>query len=88
MNSDLDNDQPYTIEVLIVVDRSMQEFHREINIKSYVLMLMSIASNIFANVSIGNFLNLAVVDIVLLNDDLDVKSLYSGNFWYKHKMSH
>lgn len=73
-------DQVYTIEVVVVVDPMMQEFHGMNDIKRYVLMLMSIASNIFADTSIGNLINLAVVDIILLENDLNVKSLYSGNF--------
>lgn len=61
----------------------MQEFHLKNNITNYVLMLMSIASNIFSDASIGNLINLAVVDIILLEEDLNVKSLYSGNFCLK-----
>lgn len=77
---DLRIDKPYTIEVLVVVDRTMQEFHGTNNITNYVLMLMSIAAELFADASIGNLVDLAVVDVVLLQDDLNVKSLYSGKF--------
>ena len=71
-------DYAFTIEVVVVVDRTMQNFHGVDKIKKYVLMLMSIASSIFADVSIGNLINVAVVDIILLEDDLNVKSLHSG----------
>ncbi|XP_055302923.1 A disintegrin and metalloproteinase with thrombospondin motifs 9-like [Sitodiplosis mosellana] len=73
-------DHAYTIETLVVVDKTTRKFHGVNNIKNYVLMLMSIASNIFADVSIGNLINVAVVDIILLEDDLNVKSLYSGKY--------
>lgn len=73
-----DENRVYTIEVLLAVDRKMQEFHVKNNLEVYVLTLMSIASNIFADASIGNFIKLAVVDIVYLKEDLNVKSFHSG----------
>lgn len=44
----------YTMEVLIAVDRKMQEYHGE-NMKAYILTLMSIVSNQkIAPISTGN----------------------------------
>lgn len=59
----------YTMEVMVAVDRKMQEYHGN-NIQAYVLTLMSIVSNIYADASIGNSINVAVVHIFLLKQDL------------------
>lgn len=67
----------YTMEVLVAVDRKMQEYHGQ-NIKAYVLTLMSIVSSIYADASIGNSINVAVVHILLLKDDLRVESNHVG----------
>lgn len=67
----------YTMEVLVAVDRKMQEYHGQ-NIKAYVLTLMSIVSSIYADASIGNSINVAVVHILLLQDDLHVESNHNG----------
>lgn len=67
----------YTMEVLVAVDRKMQEYHGQ-NIKTYVLTLMSIVSSIYADASIGNSINVAVVHILLLQDDLHVESNHIG----------
>lgn len=72
-NEQLTQNNEYTMEVLVAVDRRMQEYHRE-NIKQYVLTLMSIVSSIYADPSIGNSINVAVVHILLLKDDLHVDS--------------
>lgn len=59
----------YTMEVMVAVDRKMQEYHGN-NLQAYVLTLMSIVSNIYADASIGNSINVAVVHIFLLKNDL------------------
>lgn len=69
----------YTMEVLVAVDRRMQEYHGQ-NLKQYVLTLMSIVSSIYADASIGNSINVAVVHILLLNDDLRSKPLHGGKW--------
>lgn len=69
----------YTMEVLVAVDRKMQEYHGQ-NIKAYVLTLMSIVSSIYADASIGNSINVAVVHILLLKDDLRVESNHAGEY--------
>lgn len=69
----------YTVEILVAVDRKMRDFHQGDSLVGYVLKLMSVAADIFADASIGNLMNLAVVDIVDLNDDMKVQSLHSGN---------
>lgn len=82
----------YTMEILVAVDKRMQEYHGD-EIKNYVLTLMSIVSdtrfwimscrnlmqilhfplqvsNIFADASIGNSISIAVVEILLLKQEL------------------
>lgn len=67
----------YTMEVMVAVDRKMQEYHGN-NIQAYVLTLMSIVSNIYADASIGNSINVAVVHIFYLRDDLHMESNHIG----------
>ncbi|GAB0092696.1 A disintegrin and metalloproteinase with thrombospondin motifs 9 [Sergentomyia squamirostris] len=59
----------YTMEVLVAVDKKMQEYHKD-KLQSYVLTLMHMVSSIFADASIGNSINVAVVHILLLKHDL------------------
>lgn len=70
---------PYTMEVLVAADRKMQEYHGS-DLQAYILTLMSIVSNIFADASIGNSINVAVVHILLLKDDLHVESNNVGTY--------
>lgn len=70
----------YTMEVMVAVDRKMQEYHGN-NIQAYVLTLMSIVSNIYADASIGNSINVAVVHIFFLRDDLHLESNHIGRYW-------
>lgn len=55
----------YTIEVLVVVDKSMQTFHRNkgSNVIEYVSLLMSKTADMFAHTTIGNMIDIAVVGI-------------------------
>lgn len=55
----------YTIEVLVVVDKSMQMFHRNkgTNVIEYVLSLMSKTADMFAHTTIGSMIDIAVVGI-------------------------
>lgn len=76
-----DPNSPYTIEVLVVVDKSMRKFHDSISsdMKEYVLSLMSIAASVFADASIGNLIDIAVIGIDDLTEDLSADHLYEGN---------
>lgn len=78
-NSNSVENNAYTMEVMVAVDRKMKEYHRE-NLKAYVLTLMSIVSDIYADASIGNSINVAVVHILVLNDDLHVESNHVGKW--------
>lgn len=73
----------YTMEVMVAVDRKMHEYHGN-NIQAYVLTLMSIVSNIYADASIGNSINVAVVHIFYLRDDLHIESNHNGKCFGFH----
>lgn len=68
------NDQTYTIEVVVAFDRTLERFHNQENLKEYILSLMLGASNIYVDPSIGNQINLSVKEIVQLND-MNVKAI-------------
>ncbi|XP_046806411.1 A disintegrin and metalloproteinase with thrombospondin motifs 9 isoform X2 [Lucilia cuprina] len=57
----------FTIELLVAVDRTMKEFHKD-DLTSYILTLISIVSNIFADASIGNSIYISVANILVLNE--------------------
>ncbi|KRF83490.1 uncharacterized protein Dvir_GJ24366, isoform D [Drosophila virilis] len=59
--------QVYTLEVLIAVDASMVEFHKE-DLTAYILTLLSIVSNIFADASIGNSIRISLLNLLMLRD--------------------
>lgn len=67
----------YTMEVLVAVDSKMKEFHGE-SLKNYVLILMSIVSSIYLDPTIGNAIKVAVVHILLIHDDVNVKEIQAG----------
>lgn len=76
---DSNPNKPYTIELLVAVDESMRNFHKTIgsNITEYVSSLLSTTANVFADASIGNMINIAVVGIFDLKADLF--SSHEGN---------
>lgn len=57
----------FTIELLVAVDRTMREFHKD-DLTSYILTLISIVSNIFADASIGNSIHISVANILVLSE--------------------
>ncbi|XP_062125602.1 LOW QUALITY PROTEIN: A disintegrin and metalloproteinase with thrombospondin motifs 9 [Drosophila sulfurigaster albostrigata] len=63
------SNQVYTLEVLIAVDNTMLEFHKS-DLTSYILTLFSIVSNIFADASIGNSIQISVVNLLSLRDNI------------------
>lgn len=67
-------DQTFTIEIVVAFDHTIERFHNRENVKEYVLSLMLGASNIYADPSIGNRINLSVKEIFHMKD-VDVKVL-------------
>lgn len=65
------------MEVLVAVDSKMEEYHGE-HMKNYVLILMSIVSSIYLDPTIGNAIKVAVVHILLIHDDVNIKEIQAG----------
>ncbi|XP_066252226.1 A disintegrin and metalloproteinase with thrombospondin motifs 7 [Euwallacea similis] len=63
--------QPHYVETAIVADLSMVEFHKDGEIETYILTLMNMVSSFYQDPSIGNFINVAVVQIKVLEESTD-----------------
>uniref|UniRef100_A0A6I8NB96 ADAM metallopeptidase with thrombospondin type 1 motif 7 n=1 Tax=Ornithorhynchus anatinus TaxID=9258 RepID=A0A6I8NB96_ORNAN len=62
------------VETLVVADQKMVEYHRPEHIENYVLTVMNMVAGLFQDSSIGNPINIALVRLVLLEDDeVDLK---------------
>ncbi|XP_050823286.1 A disintegrin and metalloproteinase with thrombospondin motifs 7 [Gopherus flavomarginatus] len=57
------------VETLVVADAKMVEYHGSENIEKYVLTVMNMVAGIFHDASIGNPINIAIVRLILLEDD-------------------
>lgn len=68
---------PRYVETLVVADESMAEFHGD-DLKHYLLTLMSVAARLYKHPSILNFINVAVVKIVIISEE-DKGPKVSGN---------
>ncbi|CAG9772553.1 unnamed protein product [Ceutorhynchus assimilis] len=60
--------QPHFVETAIVAEASMVEFHQDGDIETYILTLMNMVSAFYQDPTIGNFIKVAVVKIILLDD--------------------
>lgn len=68
---------PRYVETLVVADESMARFHGD-ELKHYLLTLMSVAARLYKHPSIMNFINIAVVKIVIISEE-DKGPSVSGN---------
>lgn len=59
---------PRYVETLVVADNSMVQFHGS-DLKHYLLTLMSVAARLYKHPSILNFINIAVVKIVIISEE-------------------
>uniref|UniRef100_A0A8C8R543 ADAM metallopeptidase with thrombospondin type 1 motif 7 n=1 Tax=Pelusios castaneus TaxID=367368 RepID=A0A8C8R543_9SAUR len=57
------------VETLVVADTKMVEYHGSENIEKYVLTIMNMVAGIFHDASIGNRINIAIVRLILLEDE-------------------
>ncbi|RXN02064.1 A disintegrin and metalloproteinase with thrombospondin motifs 16 [Acipenser ruthenus] len=57
------------VETLVVVDRKMVQNHGNENITTYVLTILNMVSALFKDGTIGGNINIAIVGLVLLEDD-------------------
>jgi hypothetical protein len=84
-----------TIEVLLVTDVSMKQAHQN-NVEPYVMDIMNAVSHLFNQPSTGNIVNIALVDIVVLNkskkglSDVTYSTDLRDNFcqWKTDRLSH
>nr|XP_019955083.1 PREDICTED: A disintegrin and metalloproteinase with thrombospondin motifs 7 [Paralichthys olivaceus] len=59
------------VETLVVADPKMVEYHGSKAVESYVLAIMNIVAGLYRDASIGNAVNIAVVRLILLEEDED-----------------
>ncbi|KAK1173419.1 A disintegrin and metalloproteinase with thrombospondin motifs 16-like [Acipenser oxyrinchus oxyrinchus] len=57
------------VETLVVVDRKMMQNHGNENITTYVLTILNMVSALFKDGTIGGNINIAIVGLVLLEDN-------------------
>ncbi|NWY04962.1 ATS7 metalloproteinase, partial [Nothoprocta ornata] len=57
------------VETLVVADTKMVEYHGSENIEKYVLTVMNMVAGLFHHASIGNPINIAVVRLILLEEE-------------------
>lgn len=60
---------PRHVEVLVVADPSMVLFHQDGDIETYLMTIMNIVSSIYKDPTIGNSIEIAVVKIILLEEE-------------------
>ncbi|XP_039291361.1 A disintegrin and metalloproteinase with thrombospondin motifs 7 isoform X3 [Nilaparvata lugens] len=58
------------VECLVVADSSMVDFHQEEEIETYLLTIMNMVNAMYHDASIGNYINVVVVRIILLGDEV------------------
>ncbi|ELU06312.1 hypothetical protein CAPTEDRAFT_158288 [Capitella teleta] len=54
------------VEVLLVADYHMKKYHQHQDLRHYLLTLMSIVASIYKDASIGNYINIVVVRMIIL----------------------
>lgn len=63
--------KPRHVEALVVADQSMVQFYEgsNVEIETYLLTIMNMVSALYKDPSIGNFIQVVVVKILLLEED-------------------
>ncbi|XP_004644840.1 A disintegrin and metalloproteinase with thrombospondin motifs 9 [Octodon degus] len=59
---------PRFVEVMVVADKKMVLYHGA-NLQHYVLTLMAIVASIYKDPSIGNLINIVIVNLVVVHDE-------------------
>ncbi|XP_026825509.1 A disintegrin and metalloproteinase with thrombospondin motifs 7 [Ooceraea biroi] len=67
--------KPYTVELLVVLDKTLLNHHREFDIENYVLTLFNIAAGLFHDASLGMHVQLTIVRIIRLEVEEDEMNL-------------
>ncbi|XP_053576979.1 A disintegrin and metalloproteinase with thrombospondin motifs 9 [Bombina bombina] len=65
---------PRYVEVMVVADNRMLEYHGA-NLQHYVLTLMSIVASIYKDPSIGNLINIAIVKLAVIHNEQEGPSI-------------
>ncbi|XP_014473812.1 PREDICTED: A disintegrin and metalloproteinase with thrombospondin motifs 7-like [Dinoponera quadriceps] len=66
---------PRHVEVLVVADWTMTLFHQDGDVETYLLTIMNMVSSLYLDPTIGNFINIVVVKITLIEDKEKEKEL-------------
>ena len=61
--------RPRHVEALVVADTSMMAFHQDGDVETYLLTIMNMVSSLYHDPTIGNFINVVVVRIILMEED-------------------
>ncbi|KAI4488514.1 hypothetical protein M0802_011554 [Mischocyttarus mexicanus] len=61
--------RPRHVEALVVADTTMMAFHQDGNVDTYLLTIMNMVSSLYLDPTIGNFINIVVVRIILVEDE-------------------
>uniref|UniRef100_A0A8C5PXP1 ADAM metallopeptidase with thrombospondin type 1 motif 16 n=1 Tax=Leptobrachium leishanense TaxID=445787 RepID=A0A8C5PXP1_9ANUR len=61
--------KPLNVETLVVVDKKMMKNHGHENITTYALTILNMVSALFKDGTIGGNINIAIVGLILLEDD-------------------
>lgn len=83
---------PRHVEVLVVADMTMMAFHQDGDVETYLLTIMNMVSALYLDPTIGNFINIVVVRIILVEEEdaevptLRLKSLLLAFKRDKHAM--
>lgn len=58
-------------------------FHQDGDVETYLLTIMNMVSSLYLDPTIGNFINVVVVRIILVEeDDAEVRANYAGDVRY------
>uniref|UniRef100_A0A182VWA1 Peptidase M12B domain-containing protein n=1 Tax=Anopheles minimus TaxID=112268 RepID=A0A182VWA1_9DIPT len=61
--------KPRHVEALIVADHSMAQFHQDVDLQQYLLMIMNMVSSLYKDPTIGNSIQVTVVKIIILEEE-------------------
>nr|XP_012140613.1 PREDICTED: A disintegrin and metalloproteinase with thrombospondin motifs 7-like isoform X5 [Megachile rotundata] len=70
--------RPRHVEALVVADTTMMAFHQDGDVETYLLTIMNMVSSLYLDPTIGNFINVVVVRIILVEEDEAEHSCLSG----------
>lgn len=79
--------RPRHVEALVVADTTMMAFHQDGDVETYLLTIMNMVSSLYLDPTIGNFINVVVVRIILVEeDDAEVRANYAGDVRYVQQL--